>query len=170
MFHANASFPAVYLNNFLSKLRSNYFFLIIIRRLAIIQGVFVSFAQSIPFQISHVKHGTWTYLGTILILCQMFKPGMIVQTCALRIVLAPSGLGLITNILLTQQSSTNATSRMENQAWHQSLVSFLEFQDAHMVRNLINQQKVPKIRIIHYIQPLSPIHKNLTIYIQNSFF
>ena len=51
------------------------------------------------FKVSLVKHGTWTYPGMILNLCWMFKPGMIVQTCALRIVLAPSGLGLITNIL-----------------------------------------------------------------------
>ena len=130
--------------------------------------VFVSaFLKLIPCQISHVKHGTWTYPGMILNLCWMFKPGKIVQTCALRIVLAPSGLGLTTAILLIQQSSTNATSRMENQAWLQSLVLFREFQDAHMVRNQINHQQ---ITTIHYIQPLSPIHTNFTIYIQNSCF
>ena len=64
----------------------------------------------------------------------MFQPGRGVLVYAVKIVAASSGLGLMTAILLTQQSTTNATSKVQTQVQPQLLVLFQEPLDVPLVR------------------------------------
>ena len=64
----------------------------------------------------------------------MFQPGRCVLVYAVKIVAASSGLGLMKALLLTQQSFTNATSKVQTQVQSQLLVLFLEPLDVPLVR------------------------------------
>ena len=63
----------------------------------------------------------------------MFQPGRVVPVCAVKMPAVSSGLGLMTAILLTQQSFTNATSKVQRQVQPQLLVWFQERLDAPLV-------------------------------------
>merc|ERR1719350_1393664 len=63
----------------------------------------------------------------------MFQPGRVVPDYAVKIVAAPSGLGWMTATLLTRQSSTNATSKVQTQVQPQLLVLFQEPLDAVLI-------------------------------------